>query len=204
VAVEPTGRFAYVMSYDGQGIAAFSISGTTGALTALAGPPVAVGREPECIAVDPTGRFVYVTNTLDRNISAFAIDGPSGALTEVPGSPFVAPPVWETHYPVWIAIHPAGRFAYVTNGGSNSISSFSIDAATGALAPVTGAPFYLGPSPRSIAIGPLGSHLYVTFWAAPSEVARCSIDPDSGVLFYEPGSVAGDYASALVIVRIAQ
>ena len=35
--------------------------------------------------------------------------------------------------PTSIAIHPSGKFAYVTNSGSNDVSMYSIDAATGAL-----------------------------------------------------------------------
>jgi YVTN family beta-propeller protein len=35
--------------------------------------------------------------------------------------------------PTSIAIHPSGKFAYVTNSGSNSVSMYSIDSATGAL-----------------------------------------------------------------------
>ena len=35
--------------------------------------------------------------------------------------------------PTSIAVHPSGKFAYVTNSGSNDVSMYSIDAATGAL-----------------------------------------------------------------------
>jgi 6-phosphogluconolactonase len=35
--------------------------------------------------------------------------------------------------PTSIAIHPSGKFAYVTNSGLNSVSMYSIDGATGTL-----------------------------------------------------------------------
>jgi 6-phosphogluconolactonase len=35
--------------------------------------------------------------------------------------------------PSSIAIHPSGKFAYVTNSGSNEVSVYGINAATGAL-----------------------------------------------------------------------
>jgi len=35
--------------------------------------------------------------------------------------------------PTSIAIDPSGKFAYVANAGSNNVSMYSIDAATGAL-----------------------------------------------------------------------
>src|SRR2546427_1308338 len=40
--------------------------------------------------------------------------------------------------PVWMAIHPLGKFLYVVNRTSENISAFSIDAATGRLQPVVG------------------------------------------------------------------
>jgi YVTN family beta-propeller protein len=36
-------------------------------------------------------------------------------------------------YPTSIAVHPSGKFAYVTNSGSNDVSTYSIDGATGVL-----------------------------------------------------------------------
>jgi DNA-binding beta-propeller fold protein YncE len=36
--------------------------------------------------------------------------------------------------PTSIAVHPSGKFAYVTNSMSNDVSIYSIDGATGALA----------------------------------------------------------------------
>jgi DNA-binding beta-propeller fold protein YncE len=35
--------------------------------------------------------------------------------------------------PTSIAIHPSGKFAYVTNSASNNVSIYSIDGATGTL-----------------------------------------------------------------------
>jgi YVTN family beta-propeller protein len=35
--------------------------------------------------------------------------------------------------PSSVAVHPSGKFAYVTNSGSNDVSMYTIDAGTGAL-----------------------------------------------------------------------
>jgi 6-phosphogluconolactonase len=55
-----------------------------------------------------------------------------------------------------------GRFAYVANKLSNSISAYSVSSTTGALTPVAGSPFVSnGSQPDSVAVGPGGNFLYV-------------------------------------------
>jgi len=51
--------------------------------------------------------------------------------------------------PVAITIDAAGSYAYVTNAGSNNVSVYQIDLASGALTAVAGSPF-----PISGATGP--------------------------------------------------
>ncbi len=50
----------------------------------------------------------------------------------------------------------------MANAGSNNISVYRINAATGALAPVPGSPFPAGMRPHSIAVTPSGRFVYVT------------------------------------------
>jgi hypothetical protein len=83
----------------------------------------------------------------------------------VPGSPFLA-----GIEPNSLAVDPTGRFAYVTNVGSNTVSAYSI-AANGALKPVPGSPFAAGVTPASVAITPL-----VLF---ASSFAKLEIENDS-------------------------
>jgi 6-phosphogluconolactonase len=92
VAVDPTGKFAYVANKGDNTISAYTINATTGALTPIPGSPFAAGDAPFSVAVDPTGKFAYVTNSyfLDNTVSGFTINAVSGALTPIPGSPFAA------------------------------------------------------------------------------------------------------------------
>jgi len=153
VAVDPTGKFAYVLNVEtppdfiNGTVLAYSI-GANGALTPVSGSPFAAGSLPQSVAVDPTGKFAYVANGLSNNVSAFSI-GANGALTPASGSPFAAGPG-----PDSVAVDPTGKFAYVANGLSNNVSAFSIGA-NGALTPVTGSPFVAGTTPVSVAITPL-------------------------------------------------
>jgi 6-phosphogluconolactonase (cycloisomerase 2 family) len=56
----------------------------------------------------------------------YTINATTGALTPV-GT------IAAGMSPASIAVHPSGKFAYVTNAASNEVSMYSIDAATGAL-----------------------------------------------------------------------
>jgi DNA-binding beta-propeller fold protein YncE len=62
VAVDPTGKFAYVANADfnSNNVSGYTINATTGALTAIAGSPFPAGSFPVSVAVDPTGKFAYV------------------------------------------------------------------------------------------------------------------------------------------------
>jgi DNA-binding beta-propeller fold protein YncE len=170
VAVDPTGKFAYVANafpYDN--VSAFRI-GVDGALTPVPGSPFAAGAEPDSVTVDPTGKFAYVANlgpltTHNGSVSAYRI-GATGALKPVPGSPFTAGTQANS-----VAVDPTGKFAYVTNGEpDNNVSAYHIGA-HGALKPVTGSPFAAGVTPASVAITPL-----VPF---ASSFAKLEIEKDS-------------------------
>jgi hypothetical protein len=103
VAVDPTGKFAYLANL-GNNVAAYSIA-ANGALTPVKGSPFAAGVNPISMAVDPTGKFAYVANASGNNVSAYSIAA-NGALVPVPGSPFAA-----GNGPFSVAITPLVPFA---------------------------------------------------------------------------------------------
>lgn len=113
-------------------IYAYSINGTTGALTALSNSPtVYSGTEANWTTTDPAGKFLFVTGANNDAVWVFAIDQTSGALTTVgsfsTGIGFAA-------YPTTDGL---GRFLYVTAGNLGSqVAVFAIGA-TGSLTPVS-------------------------------------------------------------------
>jgi DNA-binding beta-propeller fold protein YncE len=196
VAVDPTGKFAYVTNGNDNTVSGFSIDGKTGALTPVPGSPFAAGTGPVSVAVDPTGQFAYVAN--DNTVSGYSIDGKTGTLTPVPGSPFAA-----GTGPVSVAVDPTGQFAYVANIGSKfggTVTGFSIDGKTGALTPVAGSPFAAGTGPSSVAVDPRGQFAYVTN-LTDNTVSGYSIDRKTGTLTPVPGSpfAAGISPSSIAV-----
>jgi DNA-binding beta-propeller fold protein YncE len=157
-------RFYQTVSATAQ-IAGFSVSAGDGALTPVPDSPVSTGFFPRTIAVDPAGKFLYVTISSSfagpsNSVFAYSIDALTGALTGVPGSPFTT-----GENPVSAAVDATGRFLFVANNANtasgNSVSVFSIDYETGALAAVPDAPFGTAPFPLFVAVDPSGQYVYV-------------------------------------------
>jgi hypothetical protein len=77
---------------------------------------------PFGFAFDPSNRLL-VTNAFGPSISSYAINTTTGALTFIPGGNTTVP---GTFAPCWIAITPDGRFAFLSNTGSDDITRLSI------------------------------------------------------------------------------
>jgi 6-phosphogluconolactonase (cycloisomerase 2 family) len=163
----------------------------TGALAHRSVPatPYATGKGPTSIAIRPGGGlFIYVANHGGSNdISAF-----NDGLNPVPGSPFPA-----GGNPLSLAFGAGGMFLYTANPDATnpSISGFSIDPATGALAPLSGSPFPL-PVSHYIATDQTGAYLYVTSGA---NVVGYAIDATTGALTPLPGFPVSAGANAYSI-----
>jgi 6-phosphogluconolactonase (cycloisomerase 2 family) len=141
VAVAPNGRFVYV-GHDGSGIAVFSIETTTGILTRIDADPGTAGVQnvassrPYAVAIEPSGRFAYVVQSGGFNrVAVYALDPESGGMTGTGNL------VATASVPRVVTVEASGRFVFVANYGSNSVSVFRLDPASGSLSPVTGSPF---------------------------------------------------------------
>jgi 6-phosphogluconolactonase (cycloisomerase 2 family) len=96
---------------------------------------------------------------------------------EIEDSPFAAGPGATS-----VKIHRNGRFAYVGNGDSDTVSAYVIDETSGALTSVAGSPFdTLGTGPRNSSFDPTGKFLYVAN-EDDDTVTAFSIDQTSGAL----------------------
>jgi 6-phosphogluconolactonase (cycloisomerase 2 family) len=180
VAIDPTGKFAYVSNYGDNDVDAYTIDATTGALTAVKGSPFPTGEEPEYVAIDPKGKFAYVPNYESNSVSAYAIES-DGALKPVKGSPFAAGT--ET---AGATVNPSGKFVYAPNYGADTVSAYTIES-SGALKPVKGSPYVTGSSPTNVVVDPNGKYAYVVDDAS-SNVSAYAINATSGALTQVKGS----------------
>ncbi len=170
MAVSSNGFFAYVTNGRTSTVAAFRVS-TEGALlsvpTTPSNPnPAPVEAAPGALAIAPNTKHVYVGNSGTDKVTAFNIEA-SGALTLIPQTAGTTNPVSVNGAdPAAIAITQNGQFLYVANSGSNNVTAFSI-VATGLVSLITPSGANTNPistggtTPKSMAISPNGSFLYV-------------------------------------------
>jgi 6-phosphogluconolactonase len=178
IAVDPTGRFAYVVEYDTD-VAGFSINRFTGALTTLSGSPWAAGTNPASVAVDATGKYLFIAEASGNQLLRFPISatGTLGASTSIAVGTL----------PKFVAIDPASRFVYASNYTPGTVSAFSLNAYTGAVSAVSGSPFSSGTNAQSLAVDPSGGFLLVGN-AGANNVAQFGITQGTGVIAAISGS----------------
>lgn len=106
-----------------------------------------------------TKYYAYVTNDTNDTVSGYSINTTTGAWTSVPGSPFPT-----GSQPRFVAVDPAGKFACVLYGypaDESYIAAYAVDGATGALAEISGSPFFaIGFQGLNLAFGQTGRFLY--------------------------------------------
>jgi len=177
VATDPTGKFVYTLEETDGKISAFTLD-SFGVLTSVSGSPFSAGSNPFALGPEPSGRFLYAAGLpASNNVQAYQINSSSGALSAVTGSPFSA-----GGEPLSIAADPTGAFLYAGNFGPNTISAFTIDAASGTLTAVT--PPFTSAAPRAIAVHPTGRFLYVAnlISSLSTRIQLFGIDPNTGSL----------------------
>ncbi|MBY0248668.1 MAG: lactonase family protein [Nitrospiraceae bacterium] len=179
---------AYVVSSGPNEVQAYTVNGTTGALTVV-GSPVALGAAaPTAIAVSPNGSFAYITlNQATNNVLAFTVDTAIGTLTPVGGSPFDA----EAN-PTAATVSPNRQFFYVTSS-NGTVSAYTINGVTGALTSV-GAAVGAGTSPSGVIVSPNGAFLYVSNQGS-NNVSAFTINGTTGALTPVAGPPASPYAT---------
>jgi 6-phosphogluconolactonase len=136
------------------------------------------GAGPRHLAFHPNGRWIYCANELDATVSAFAFDIASGGLTEIGWVSMLPAGFAGASSGAEIAVDRAGRFAYASSRGHDSIASFAIDPEGGALTP-TGHVSTRGRTPRHFALSPDGRLLVVANQDSDS-VVTFHVDPDTG------------------------
>jgi len=174
IVVDPTGRYVYAAVENG-GVAGevyqFTLDTVTGELTAFGTPSVIAGDALADLAADPLGHFLFVARGLASGSVQVLRIGVTGEL--VAGT---SATTGDT--PAGIGVHPCGEFLYVANNGSNDLSAFAIDGATGDLTELATSPIALGvgAGPSRLELSPDGAFLYAS--CDDGTVAQFAVDLD--------------------------
>ena len=119
------------------------------------------GAGPRHMAFHPWQPWAFVTNELDSTVVALRVEA-RGKLKAVapPVSTLPAKYAGPGNNTGAIAVHPSGHRVYVTNRGAETVATFAVDEATGALTPL-GHVSSGGAHPRDLKLSPSGDTLYV-------------------------------------------
>ncbi len=201
-AVSANGKFAYAVNDNSSDISAYTLDAVSGALTAIPcgmgsvcnGNNFLTGTNPYSISIDPSSQYAYVANANSNNISAFAINASTGALVPVvcgsgngcSGSNFAS-----GNFPTFVTVAPSGKFVYVVNNGSDTLSAYAINAGTGALSLIpcsgstgcSGEHYLTGALPYSFTIDPSGKFAYVPNQGS-NNVSIYRISAETGALVF--------------------
>lgn len=164
-------RFLYFQNGAGTTLRGYRINPDTGALASL-GADVNVGATPTSVSADPLSRFLYASSS--TQLYGFAIDANSGALTPTPLSPYTVPGASNI---TGVAMHPTGAYLYVVdNLLSGTITSYSINASTGALTQLGASQITNCNNPETALVHPTLPVLYAGNAGTASCVSAHTID----------------------------
>ncbi len=189
VATDVSGKYLFVTCQSAGDIAQFKFDEGTGTLTANTPPrvTVAAGSKPREIAVHPNGQWAYLLGQQSSQLITYRVDAATGTLQDpFSVSALPANSVGEAaanH----LALHPSGRFAYVSLASNKAVAILAID-------PQTGRPSVIGKRERDgiqfsqdFTIDPTGKYLILSI-ANYNGVVDFAIDQATGLLV-EKGSV---------------
>lgn len=142
---------------------------------AVQAPGTAAGAHAGRETPDSTAAFVYVSGSNDQ-ISVYVLDQQTGVLT-ARGEPVSAP------NPTFLAFAPDGKYLYSANRiantpglGTGAVSSFRIDAATGALTFINRVSSQ-GDGPAHVAVDHTGKYVFVANYTSGT-IAVLPVDAD--------------------------
>jgi 6-phosphogluconolactonase len=197
VTFDPAGRFVATADLGIDQVQILRLA--DGGLVRVSRAATAAGAGPRHIAFHPSGQVLYVLNELNATVTTFDYDAPSGQIGNELRTVRTEPPDYRGQQSTAaIAVHPSGKFLYVSNRGYNSIVGYRIDPATYLLSVIGHATDGIA-FPRHFAIDPSGTRLYVANQTTDT-IVEFRIDTSSGEL-KPTGQVTPSITPVAVVFR---
>jgi 6-phosphogluconolactonase (cycloisomerase 2 family) len=183
-AVDPSGRFVYVRC-DGS-LSAFSLNGTTGALTPLAAPSAATSGGTGDVLVHPSGRHLFTVGRTSDRLQVFDLDPATGALG-LNGSTGL--PIGTG--PLSLALSHSGEYLFTKSegapGGSPQgclVYGYHVEAQTGGLTPLapTDTGLMQADAFHGVSANPTQAVLYITLATTDNDYAAYALNLNDGSL----------------------
>ena len=191
ILVDQSNKFVYVPHLGNDQIKQFLFNASTGTLTPN-DPDVVYTKDdsgPRHFVFSPNNKFIYVSNELDGTVYSYEMNNKTGALTEIQRISVFSPHTMNnelssdsqdtTKKIADIHITPDGKWLYVSERATNTITAFSVDDNTGNLAYIES--YDTEEIPRGFNIDPNGNFVIVAGQKS-DHVAVHSINPETGEL----------------------
>jgi 6-phosphogluconolactonase len=182
ILADPANRHVLHTSLGGDLVYQQLFDAGSGRLTPNAPPsvPVRAKSGPRFLCFAPNARVVYLIGELDGSITVFPFDRDRGVLGEPLQTTSAPPPDFAGT--IWAAdlhVRPDGRFLYVCERTSSTLSAFGIDPDSGALTRL--ASYTTVKQPRAFDIDPDGRFLVCSGQLANAVIVY-AIHPELGTL----------------------
>lgn len=175
-------RFAIEVDLGLDEVLVYKFDASNGTLTPNNPPHVKIkaGSGPRHLAFSRDEKYAYVVSELASTVTVLKFDAKKGSFKHEQTLSTLPPGFSGRNDAAEIAIHPNGKFLYVSNRGNDSIAIYSIDPAKGTLTPLGGMPTG-GKEPRHFAFDPSGKFLFAENQLSDViDVFR--VDPATGAL----------------------
>jgi 6-phosphogluconolactonase len=198
MTLDAANRFAFACDLGLDRVLIYRYDAVKGTLTPHepAFAPVKPGSGPRHMVFGADGRFAYVVNELSSTVTVFAYDADHGTLKEIQTISTLPEYFDGPNWTAEIALHPSGKWLYVSNRGHNSVVLLGVDADKGTLTYVeeqgTG-----GNKPRHFGIEPGAKHMAIANQASDTVLAS-RIDAGNGRL--KPSGVFASAPSPVCVV----
>jgi 6-phosphogluconolactonase len=201
VSFDPSGRFLVAPDRGTDRVLIYRLDASTGKLAANdpAFGRTRRGAGPRHLAFHPAKPWAYVCDELDSTVTAYGWNSERGEFTPIQVIPTVPETYMGNNSPAEIEVAPSGNFLYVSNRRHDSIVTFSIDPATGKLAPVAWEPTQ-GHEPRFFTLDPTGGLLYAANLESHTIVAF-RVDQTTGKLTPTGQKVETGSPSCIIFAR---
>ena len=179
-----TGKFAISCDLGADKVFVHKLDVPTAVITPHNSASTQPGGGPRHFALHPRLPFGYANNELDMTVTAFRFDAVEGNLQKIHSASTIPDSIQERtgFSTAEIAIHPSGKFLYVSNRGHDSIALFGINEQSGKLSLKSVEPTRCQ-TPRHFAIAPDGKRLYAAGQASGT-ITAFTIDSETGKLSF--------------------
>jgi 6-phosphogluconolactonase len=154
------GRFLYSDDLGTDKLYSYAVDHAHATLTPLNPPSVSIkpGSGPRHLAIAPDGRHAYMMTEMASSIFVFDYNAAQGSFAETQMISSLPPGSTGSSSGAEVAVHPSGRFVYVSSRGPDTISLFRVDPANGHLTFVDMVSTQ-GKVPRHFTLDPSGNWL---------------------------------------------